>query len=140
MNSLKVWVNTVLKLEGYSVVASPRSTRCLYGVQGSQLPDAKTSIGTSHTTFNNFFWISYCTMSQRSFGRHEPAFLPPDDSNGVFRQKIDSFMDWFRVQTGTIINPKLELVDLRSRGAGRAVSTSTTLISSASPGANMTED
>lgn len=107
---------------------------------GVQAPTRQDSDWYTPHNFQQPLVISYSIMSQRSFGLHGHTSLPPVDGDGAFRQKTDNFMDWFRVQTGTIINPKLELVDLRSRGAGRAISTYTTLISSAPHDFNKTED
>lgn len=44
------------------------------------------------------------------------------ESEVDFQTVSDNFLNWLQAQQGVVINPKLQLVDLRSRGAGRGVS------------------
>ncbi|MCJ1247206.1 hypothetical protein MMC30_004420 [Trapelia coarctata] len=60
-------------------------------------------------------------MSQRTLGEWNHAFTSPGDDDGAFQQETVQFMNWFQAQPGTSISPKIELADLRSRGAGRGV-------------------
>jgi hypothetical protein len=46
----------------------------------------------------------------------------------VFAGRSSSFIDWFRSATGTRLNPKIELADLRCRGAGQGIGRSCTIL------------
>ena len=44
-------------------------------------------------------------------------------SNDDFQDKTSAFVSWLKQRRGTKINPKISIVDLRERNAGRGIGT-----------------
>ena len=46
-------------------------------------------------------------------------------SDAEYQRRTAAFIQWFKQQPSTAINPKIEIADLRTRGAGRGISEQT---------------